>query len=219
MSFLSFHGAVFFDVDGTLVPGTSSSAFLAGRLGHLRPLAAAEEGYAGGRLTNQEVSEIDARGWAGASAAEVRGWLAELPLVVGIDETIRWCRAQGLAPFLATLAWDPVGGYLTDRFDFEGFCGARLAVESGRYTGTVSRDFDEFGKRDYAAHQARRLGLARHRCAAVGDSRSDLPLFTDVGLSVAFNGDAAARRAAHAVVDAPDLRAIVPTLAAWAERL
>ena len=37
---------VFFDIDGTLVPGTSSGAFLAERLGHGLALGAAEGAYA-----------------------------------------------------------------------------------------------------------------------------------------------------------------------------
>ncbi|HWI22797.1 MAG TPA: hypothetical protein VNT22_09315 [Baekduia sp.] len=43
---------VFFDVDGTLVPETSSSQYLAGHLGHLTDLAVAEAAYAAGSLTN-----------------------------------------------------------------------------------------------------------------------------------------------------------------------
>ncbi len=53
-------GAVFFDVDGTLVPGTSSSVFLAGFLGHRDELAKAEDAYASGGLDNRQVSVLDA---------------------------------------------------------------------------------------------------------------------------------------------------------------
>ncbi|WP_052318815.1 HAD hydrolase family protein [Streptomyces pluripotens] len=60
---------------------------------------------------------------------------------------------------------------------------------------------------------ARDLGLAPHACGAIGDSRSDLPLFASVGLSVAFNASAAAWAAATTAVDAGDLRTVIPTLA------
>ncbi|MFC8351084.1 HAD family hydrolase [Streptomyces sp. NPDC057280] len=205
-------GAVFFDVDGTLVPGTSSSVFLAGFLGHQEELAKAEDAYASGALDNRQVSELDAAGWAGVFEDQVSGWLDRLPLVSGITETVTWCRRNGLVPMLATLAWSPVGSYLTDRFGFHGFSGPRLETAEGRFTGRVACHFDEYDKRDCALAQARELGLASRSCAAVGDSRSDLPLFASVGLSVAFNASARAREEATVTVDDDDLRGVLPVL-------
>ena len=205
-------GAVFFDVDGTLVPGTSSSVFLAGFLGHRAELAEAEDAYAAGVLDNRQVSELDAAGWAGVPEERVRGWLAGLPLVPGIAETVAWCRRNGLVPVLATLAWSSVGSYLADRFGFHSFSGPRLETADGRFTGRVARHFDEYDKRDFALAQARELGLDARRCGAVGDSRSDLPLFGSVGLSVAFNASTGARTTATATVDDDDLRGVLPVL-------
>ncbi|MER5770857.1 HAD family hydrolase [Streptomyces sp. NPDC001985] len=203
---------MFFDVDGTLVPGTSSSVFLAGFLGHRDELARAEDAYARGDLDNRQVSERDARGWAGVSEEQILGRLDGLPLVPGITETVRWCRGNGLVPVLATLAWSPVGGYLAGRFGFHAFSGPRLERAGGRFTGRVARHLDEYGKRDFALALARELGLPPGVCGAVGDSRSDLPLFASVGLSVAFNASAAAREAATVTVDGGDLRDVLPAL-------
>jgi len=55
------------------------------------------------------------------------------------------------------------------------------------------------------------------RCAAVGDGRSDVPLFADVGLAAAFNAAPSARAAAHVAVDGADLRAVLPPLEAWSD--
>ncbi|MET7750199.1 haloacid dehalogenase-like hydrolase [Micromonospora sp. NPDC005367] len=205
-------GAVFVDVDGTLVPGTSSSVFLAGFLGHRTELAEAEDAYAAGVLDNRQVSELDAAGWAGVPEQRVSGWLTDLPLVAGIAETVTWCRRSGLVPVLATLAWSPVGSYLAYRFGFHSFSGPRLEVVDGRFTGRVARHFDEYDKRDFALAQAREMRLAPDACGAVGDSRSDLPLFAHVGVSVAFNASAGARAVATASVDDGDLRSVLPVL-------
>ncbi|MGW5743954.1 HAD family hydrolase [Amycolatopsis sp. NPDC003861] len=203
-------GLVCFDVDGTLVPGTSSCAWVAAALGHEAELVAAEAAYVAGELTNQEASVIDARGWAGHTEAEVLARLATLPLVDGIAETVAWCRDHDLRPILTTLAWTPVGRLLAGRFEFAAYCGPVPEAEGGRYTGNVAEHLDEFGKRDFALAQ----GFAPERCAAIGDSRSDLPLFAAVGTSIAFNGTPAARAVATHVVDGPDLRAVLPVLAA-----
>lgn len=59
--------------------------------------------------------------------------------------------------------------------------------------------------------------MSRHQCAAVGDSRSDVPLFAEAGLSIAFNADRQAREAASVSVDGNDLQTVIPLLKAWFE--
>lgn len=209
--------AIFFDVDGTLVPETSSSQHLAGFLGHYDELVAAENAYAAGKLDNFAVSVLDAAGWQSHHKDDIDRWIAQLPLVDGIPEVVAWCRDRDIQPYLATLAWQPVGEYLCDRFGFEGSCGPRLSSSRGVFSGGVESHLDEFGKRDLAFEVVRSLGLEPVDCIAVGDSRSDLPLFACVGFAVAFNAGDAAQAAANVSIDSNDLRDILPALATWLE--
>ena len=206
---------MFFDVDGTLVPRTSSSQYLAGFLGHLEELRRAEDAYAEGGIDNHAVSLLDAGGWRGRTQHEVSDLLTDLPLVTGIPEVVAWCHDHEVAPYLATLAWEPVGRFLCDEFGFDGACGPVLAHQGGVYTGGVEQHLDEFDKRDFALRVAADLGLPASACAAVGDSRSDQPLFSEVGFSIAFNADEALRAVATASVDGADLRAVVEPLDRW----
>jgi len=208
-------GIVFFDIDGTLVPSGSSSSYLAGHLGHQRELDAAEARYARGELSNQQVSEIDAAGWRGARVVDVDHLLEGLPLIPGIDDVLAWCRARSLEPVLASLAWQPVSSALARRHGFTTSGGPRVGVDGSVYAGTVAEHFDEYDKRDRALQLARRLGVAVDQCAAVGDSRSDIPLFEAVPASLALNAGAAARAAATDAIDASDLREILPWLERW----
>ncbi|MEU4238514.1 HAD-IB family phosphatase [Actinoplanes sp. NPDC026619] len=208
-------GAIFFDVDGTLVPHTSSGRHLAGFLGHADVVQRAEDGYGAGTLTSAEAAVLDARGWASWTPADVHGFLTSLPLIDGIAETLRWCHAHDLTPVLATLAWDIVGADLCRRFGFDRASGPRLEVIDGRFSGKVAEQFDEGGKRDFARAVADELGVDVAHCAAVGDGRSDVPLFGAVGYAIALNATPAARAAAHTSIDATDLRAILPLLDAW----
>jgi phosphoserine phosphatase len=61
-----------------------------------------------------------------------------------------------------------------------------LAVVDSRYTGGVECHFDEDDKLAWAAAVAAHAGVPLSACAAVGDSRSDLPLLANVGLLTAF---------------------------------
>jgi hypothetical protein len=91
-------GAVFFDVDGTLVPNTSSSQHLAGFLGHLTDLATAEDAYTAGRLDNREVSVLDAAGWTGRPSSDIAGFLEHLPLVDGTRRSLRGAASTNSRP-------------------------------------------------------------------------------------------------------------------------
>lgn len=74
---------------------------------------------------------------------------------------------------------------------------ARARPPDGRCSGAVAQHVDEFDKRDFAVDQAQRLGLSLTTCAATGDSRSALPLFEVVGLSIGFNASPPVRRSAR----------------------
>lgn len=208
-------GAVFFDVDGTLVFQTSSSQHLASYLGHAETLRDFEDAYATKGMHNSEVAVHDSLAYAGVTATDLHPWLRELPLVAGIQQVVDWCQEHDLVTYLATLAWEPVGHYLCETFGFAGSCGPSLAHVDGTYTGEVSAHFTEFDKRDFALQTAMRLGLDMSDCAAVGDSRSDLPLFREVGFSVGFNADQAVQAIATVSVGGPDLGAVVGPLEAW----
>lgn len=208
----------FFDVDGTLMPEMSSSLFPAERLGHADRVAEAEAAWDAGRVTARYVEELDARGWAGATERQVRKWLTELPLVQGIAEVVDWCRDHDVVPVLATPAWRPVGSCLCETFGFEDACGPRLETRDGVFTGRPLDSYDEYAKRDFAGRVAARYGLPLARCAAVGDSRSGLPLFDEVGCVIAFNADATTRTRVRAGVDSGDLRDVLPVLDDWVAR-
>ncbi|MCY1694265.1 HAD family hydrolase [Curtobacterium sp. SL109] len=212
---MSPRGILFVDIDGTLVPSGSSSSFLAARLGHQHELDQAEARYASGELSNQEVSEIDARGWRGTTPATIDRWLEDLPVIAGIDAVVAWCVARDVEPVLASLAWQPVSAALARRFGVTANGGPRVGLVDGVYDGTVAEHVDEHDKRDRALALAAARGLPPDRCCAVGDSRSDLPLFGAVPVSLALNAGAAARAGATDALDTDDLTAILPWLGRW----
>lgn len=206
---------MFFDIDGTLVPSGSSSSYLAAHLGHQPELDRAEALYARGELTNQQVSEIDAHGWRGVSTLSVERLLESLPLIDGIDAVVSWCRKHHIKPVLASLAWQPVSQSIALRHGFTANGGPRVGVVDAAYDGTVAEHFDEHNKRDRALQLAAELGVPATRCVAVGDSRSDIPLFQSLPASLALNADASAREAATAAINTNDLSEILPWLREW----
>ncbi|WP_350281715.1 haloacid dehalogenase-like hydrolase [Kribbella sp. HUAS MG21] len=141
-------------------------------------------------------------------------WLEDMPVVDGIADVVEWCVAHDVVPALATLAWRPVGEFLCAKFGFVAASGPTLEVRDGVYTGISLTGSDEYRKRDFAREFARDRGLSLDRCAAIGDSLSDLPLFGEVGLAIGFNPTPKAQALAHTNHTGPDLRVVLPTLRA-----
>ncbi len=82
----------------------------------------------------------------------------------------------------------------------------------GVVAGTVTRYFGEHDKQRFVETWCATRDIPLADVAAVGDSRSDLPLFDRAGRSVALNATPEARSAATHVVDAEDLREVLPLL-------
>ena len=184
-----------FDLDGTLVTGTTISQFFADRLGHGEELAVLERRYAAGGLSNAAVA------------------LADIPCIRGIEETVSALSARGIPALLCTVTWRFAAEVLRERYGFAAVCGTELREEPGGVlSGRVSRYFDEHDKRRFVEEYCARAGIALERCFAVGDSRSDIPLFGAVGFSIAVNATSDARAAASVALESDDLTDILALL-------
>lgn len=122
----------------------------------------------------------------------------------------RGCPGCGrFARGLATVTWRAAAEAVTARFGFEDCCGTEMAVADGRLLGTVTCYFDAA---DFVEEVCERGRVSVPDAAAVGDSRSDLPMFRRVGFSITLNADAGTRAAATTAIDTDDLRGVLPLL-------
>ena len=78
--------------------------------------------------------------------------------------------------------------------------------------GVVTRYCDPGDKRDFVSAYCARHDIDMAQCVAVGNSRSDIPLFGAVGLAIALNATADANAAAHIALNTDDLTELLPFL-------
>lgn len=137
-----------------------------------------------------------------------------MPCIGGIEETVRALTGAGRRVLLATVTWRFAAELVAERYGFEAACGTEMGMDGGRLSGSVSRYFDEWDKLRFVEGWCSANGYALADAAAVGDSRSDVPLFERAGLAIALNASDDARAAADHAVDADDLTAVLPLLGA-----
>jgi HAD superfamily phosphoserine phosphatase-like hydrolase len=202
-------GVVLFDLDGTLLRGTSVSVVLAAALGRAGELDALEQAYRDGRVTNAAIADASAPWFTGRRVDQVVRALDDGPWIDGIAETVAALADAGTHVALATITWRSAAEAVARGFGLHSWCGTEMEVVDGVLTGTVARICHADDKAAFAASLAERYGGP---AAAVGDSRSDLAMFGVVDRAIALNADAQARAAATQAVDTDDLRALLPLL-------
>jgi phosphoserine phosphatase len=194
---------VAFDLDGTLLPTTTVSLYLAEWMGRGDEIAKLERQFRLHEISNSEVADASAAWLTGRTEAEVRERLQHAPWIAGMSECLTALGEAGSRLLLGTVTWRFAADMLADRFGFEAVSGTEMVAESGVLSGRVSRHFDEHDKLRFVEAWCVEQELDLAQVAAVGDSRSDVPLFRRVGFALALNATEDAQAAADASIDHP----------------
>ena len=208
----SRYPVVVFDLDGTLLRRTTVSLLLAEYLGHTETFDELKRSFAAGEISNRAIADASARCYAGRTTSEIRSVLAAASWIDGIDETVRTLAETGTHVLLATITWRLAAELLQERHGFTSVSGTELQITNGVVGDVVSRYFDEHDKVRFVEEWCTQNGYAMSQVAAIGDSRSDVPLFRRAGMSIALNATPDARAAATNVLDTDDLRDVLALL-------
>ena len=176
-----------FDMDGTLLHGTSGPLLLAETLGEVEALHDLERRFADGSATAVDFARELHRMW-GVVAPEVAAEaFAAAPLLANVREVLADIRARDERACLITMS----PAYFADQFLDFGFD----AVFASRFPASADLPVDEsliLNPRDkpiLAGRFCAEHGLALEDAIAYGDSMSDVFLFDAVGIRVSVNGD------------------------------
>jgi phosphoserine phosphatase len=203
---------VVFDLDGTLLHGTTVSLLLAEWLGQAAEIAELERAFHAHEISNRVVADTSAGWLAGKSTAEAWRVLTNGHWIDGMAETFRALDAAGASLLLGTITWSFAAEMLRDRYGFAAVSGTEMQASNGVLSGTVSRYFDEHDKVRFVEEWCAQNRFSMSQVAAIGDSRSDVPLFRRAGMSIALNATPDARAAAAHVLDTEDLRDVLALL-------
>ena len=204
-------GIVAFDLDGTLVHGSTVSLHLAPWVGH-DGFDQLERLYGEGRITNTEVADASAAYYEGRSRADIAEALTDIQVISGTIETTTWLKAHDLLPVIATVTWKVAAQLIADAYGFEAASGCEMGESNGRFLGTIARHFEATDKVTFVSEIAATHGLSLADVVAVGDSTSDLPLFEAADLTIALNATPDARAASDVQLDTEDLRELIPVI-------
>lgn len=177
-----------FDLDGTLITGTSSAEHLSEKMGNLAQVRKYEEKYSRGEISSKEFGEFDAARYQGYSKSEIYRHLEDVPLIKHVSETVEYFGSLKIPCVISTMAWDCIGEFVATRYGFIDWSGPSLEMDDDKFTGNVDTYFHETEKVTFIEGICLKRDILMSEVVHVGDSRSDFPLFEAAGHSIAFNG-------------------------------
>jgi phosphoserine phosphatase len=196
---------IFFDLDGTLLPGTTASLEIARATGTTAQLLDLERAFCAGQCTTHEFAHAVARLWSDVSVTTIAKAFSDTPKMSNIEPTLQLVRDIGWRSCLITMS--PMF-FATEckAWGFDFIFGSQFEKRSHPFV--VGRPLKILRPEDkvlIAEQLCVQLGATLENCCAFGDSISDFYLFERVGFSMAVNGIAALREKASASYEGQDL--------------
>ncbi|MGH2893832.1 MAG: HAD family hydrolase [Solirubrobacteraceae bacterium] len=194
-----------FDMDGTLLRGTTAAIEISRRIGRLEPLGELERRFAAEEISPPDFAVAMRALWEELTAELVTEVVAGAPWIDGIEDVCADIAGRGERSMLITMSPNFFAEHLGDR-------GIDVVRASQWPPLPFAAPIDPTGilspadkvRLTEAERTAR--GLPRSACVAYGDSMSDLPLFAVLQNTVAVNADTALERAARVAYRGEDLR-------------
>ena len=203
---------VVFDLDGVLVDIDSSWGMIHKAFGvdnqvnfqkHLKD-----------QIDFKEFMRSDIRLWNRPYVDKIKNILNKAPLMKGAIETVKELKKNGYKIAIISSGISILADRVKEELGIDYSYSNKLLVgDDGRLTGE-GEEAVSLMKKDVVLKKISEVeGIDSKQCVTIGDSKYDIPLFMDSGLSIAFNPkDDLIREAADLVIEGTDLRKILPWL-------
>jgi phosphoserine phosphatase len=179
-----------FDMDGTLLRGSSASLQIAAATGTVEQVAGLEAAFAAGLIDTVGFARGVCRLWRELTLDIVATVYAGSPWLSGIREVCADIRRRGERSAVITMSPDFFARLLLDE-GVDEVVASRFPAPPFATPVNAAGILTPADKVRIVADLLARHGLPRSRCVAYGDSISDAPLFAHLGANtVAVNADA-----------------------------
>ena len=181
---------VCFDMDGTLTKLRSSwcwvhSCFEVDN-------EPAYQAFCNGEIDEPEFMRRDIALWTNknpdVTIRDIAVLFRDMPLIDGIQETIACLKANGIRTVIISGGIDLAAKMLGNEFGFDDYIADEvLSYEDGRLTGEGKMNVDLRDKGINVRQYIEKYGTTMERTVSVGNSFTDIPMFKNSGMSIAFN--------------------------------
>ena len=197
-----------FDLDGTLIRIPALAVILsfinASKLVEFNKL---EEKLHKGEIPYEENLKKELELLIGTKVSDVQLALDNAPYIEGISETVAELKLFGLKTIVISDNPDFICEYITKKFGLDDFLCTRTVIKDGLVTEIKELLIDKFSTLE---KYIKGFNIGTHQCIHIGDWDNDIPLFENVGYSIAINPkNEKVREKAKISIETKDLRDIL----------
>lgn len=200
---------VSFDMDGTLIKNTTADLFFASVLNVEEEVLELEVRLKRGLIDYSDFMVEVGHIMKDLSLDLIAANFSSLPLIKGIAETVETLKRNDIITLLITCSGEYFASLFKSEFKFDYVFGTKHQIDERGFIGIGTQVCSAESKVQHLLNVAARHRVSPAECVAVGDSRSDIPLFEKVGLAIAFNSDETLADRADVYLRSDDLRSIL----------
>ena len=185
---MSDRGLVAFDLDGTLVRIWSAWSWIHKLLGTVEEAKPNAEQYYAGKIDYVRWAELDVALWHGVALSRIEKALDEgLIFIPNVKPLVDTLQANGLKTAIISSGLAIFANRAQEALNIDiSKANSLVTDKAGKICGVeVHVAFDN--KDQVLKEIAQQLNIPLQQCAAIGDSRNDIPMFKIAGFSIAFN--------------------------------
>jgi len=205
---------VFFDMDGVLADTISSWKHIHDYFGTSNERSVDE--YLRGNIDDLEFIKRDVSLWKKngqfTSVDVIQNILSEIPILNGAEQCIAFLRKNNVKTAIISAGLDILARRIAKKLGIDYvFANGIKEDENGMLTGEGILKVQLMYKDKNVLHLTKKLGIPLERCAAVGNSCFDIPMFETCGVGIAFNPeDDCVREAADEIIEGKDISRLIP---------
>ncbi|MGE0015230.1 MAG: HAD family hydrolase [Candidatus Methanomethylophilaceae archaeon] len=207
---------VCFDMDGTLTTQRSSW----GWVHNVYEVDNREsyDAFCSGEIDEPEFMRRDIALWKEAdpdvTVDKIARIFRTMPLTDGIQETVATLKSEGMRCVIISGGIDIAAKMIADEFGFDAYIADSLEVcDGGHLTGEGIMNVDLRDKGINVREFQKKYGTDRARTVSIGNSFTDIGMFRNSGLSIAFNPiDEMTAEAADAVVRSDNISDVLDVI-------
>lgn len=179
---------VCFDLDGCLTEKDDSWSYIHRDLGVWEEAKKNRKLFFNGKIDYQQWADLDVALWKGASIEKLRDIIQQIKIRPHIEEVVRKLKEKNLILLILSSGLSFFADRIKNQFYFdEAFANSPTIGNDGRLTGEIKVSVNYDDKHLVLQNYLAPHGIKLSECIAIGDGENDIPLFKEVGYSIAFN--------------------------------
>jgi len=162
--------------------------------------------YITGKIDQPEFMRRDITQWKVVKpdirTSDLVRFFQTMPLTGGIQETVACLKSNGIKCVIVSGGVDLAARMIAEEFGFDDYVADSICSNpDGTLTGEGLMNVDLNDKGINVRHFIAKYGTTKERTVSIGNSHTDIPMFRDSGMSIAFNptDDLTANTATHVI--------------------